>query len=805
MYIDTESAADTDQASGHPFSGYYLPYPDSEYEGLVSTITHVAPILNWIYVDKETYEVKYGVRDIAQPHITGPFDCTRQDRRLTFEDWEGFVAVEEHPMVWSLYFDRDDNGLKGKIPKSTKALEVVLTRQERKKMKEDAKQPTVTDKEKAEQAGDHQTTYTQGAAVEKMEFETSPTQDAVQSPVKSAADLAKLKIGETGPSSISSDHIEGTVSSPTEPWGAASMWSNQEQQAISGASHLAPFTPSSSIYGDDDSAPTADRGRPEEATPRRTAYRNPYVEDEAIEASNLIPRPPAYEQEAQPLGYDTVQRPANCSELPGCNQQESSDAKVGAEEEGDQEKTETKKANGEASKQFEQALTAEAATTPVQILECEPAIAAQYDELAHNPPTTAVDTPHTFLFSIGTDSAAEDEFPHIFNKETLLDASRADQKTSPTLGLQSPHPVHDPATDAAGSALDHAETSPISDSHIEKDTLKKSEAVEEPIAAEGQASEDELKNSVEPSINASADEDDHEISAYLHVDEEAPAAPAQTPQQDEPPAITLKLDHDDLQNKIRNEPPGAALDPHEQNQDAPKTPELAHPEVHPTIENLPAWAALPDPYWDAAADTPRRFQRPRGAHSPPRGLEVRNFSRPQQVDEPVTLERGEAKPQSSPVAETLRNRSFREESAPPVTTSRDPYPVEDDPTSTDTSLVDTSFTAPSPYNPDNGAYAGDAAIEKASTTMRLGQQGTPSPEPKSNQSSITLGEPALEGTQGNDQGSAISEVHEGKGTNGVTQEPTSSTVRPKPSWRQSLTTRLKVSRESVLRRSKSSS
>ncbi|GME57175.1 hypothetical protein GTA08_BOTSDO09442 [Neofusicoccum parvum] len=164
LYIDVGNTSESDESAGHPFAGYYLPYPDSEYEGLVSTITHVAPILNWIYIDKDTYEVKYGVRDNAQPHLTGPFDCTRQDRRLTFEDWEGFVAVEETPTIWSLYFDRDDNGLKGKVERSKKVLEVVLTRQERKKEKEEAQQPKVTDKEKHEQAGDHQAAYIQGAS-----------------------------------------------------------------------------------------------------------------------------------------------------------------------------------------------------------------------------------------------------------------------------------------------------------------------------------------------------------------------------------------------------------------------------------------------------------------------------------------------------------------------------------------------------------------------------------------------------------------------------------------------------------------
>ncbi|KAI4591546.1 hypothetical protein KJ359_013212 [Pestalotiopsis sp. 9143b] len=104
-------------------------------KGIVSTITHVAPILNWIYIDKDTYELKYGVRDFAQPNLTGPFDCTRQDRRMTFEGWEGFVAVEETPEVWALYFDRDDDGLRSKFPASTRVLEIELTRREKKVQK----------------------------------------------------------------------------------------------------------------------------------------------------------------------------------------------------------------------------------------------------------------------------------------------------------------------------------------------------------------------------------------------------------------------------------------------------------------------------------------------------------------------------------------------------------------------------------------------------------------------------------------------------------------------------------------------
>ncbi|KAH7320180.1 hypothetical protein B0I35DRAFT_230576 [Stachybotrys elegans] len=146
--VPTSDAEGQDSVvSGHPFAGYFLPYPDSQYEGIVSTICEDPPILNWIYVDKDTYEVKYGLRVDAQQHITGPFDCTSQDRRMTLEGWEGFVAVEEYPGIWALYFDRDDNGLRSKVALGTRVLEIELTRREKKepKPKPDPNQPQTLD------------------------------------------------------------------------------------------------------------------------------------------------------------------------------------------------------------------------------------------------------------------------------------------------------------------------------------------------------------------------------------------------------------------------------------------------------------------------------------------------------------------------------------------------------------------------------------------------------------------------------------------------------------------------------------
>jgi hypothetical protein len=134
LYIEAEQ--DSELPSSHPFAGYYLPYPDEKFEGLVSTISDKPPVLNWIYVDTETFEVKYGVRANAQQNLHGPFDCTRQDRRLTFDGWEGFCAVEVKPSRWALYFDHNDNGLQGKVPISTRILEIELSRSDKRLRKQ---------------------------------------------------------------------------------------------------------------------------------------------------------------------------------------------------------------------------------------------------------------------------------------------------------------------------------------------------------------------------------------------------------------------------------------------------------------------------------------------------------------------------------------------------------------------------------------------------------------------------------------------------------------------------------------------
>lgn len=116
---------------------FYIAYPDDEREktlGLVSRISDDPPMLNWLYVDKDTLEVKYGNRSQSRAHHVGNWDWTTSDGKSTnmegqdvaegddgvgivFESFEGFVAVEEEDGEWALYFDRNDDGLKSQDEK----------------------------------------------------------------------------------------------------------------------------------------------------------------------------------------------------------------------------------------------------------------------------------------------------------------------------------------------------------------------------------------------------------------------------------------------------------------------------------------------------------------------------------------------------------------------------------------------------------------------------------------------------------------------------------------------------------------
>ena len=95
--------------------------------GLVSTIRQDPPELNWIYVDKDTLELKYGNKSQSIPHIVGTWDWTGDMKGLTLEGWEGFAALEESSGIWALYYDRDDDGLEV-VRRGRRVVECILER-----------------------------------------------------------------------------------------------------------------------------------------------------------------------------------------------------------------------------------------------------------------------------------------------------------------------------------------------------------------------------------------------------------------------------------------------------------------------------------------------------------------------------------------------------------------------------------------------------------------------------------------------------------------------------------------------------
>ncbi|TFK22927.1 hypothetical protein FA15DRAFT_688143 [Coprinopsis marcescibilis] len=112
LYLDGADPNYRIFSDGHPFSGFYLDYPAGKKPmGLVSTISREPPELNWIYADRSDGCVKYGNKSASINHIHGAWDWTPDKTRLTLEEWEGFVAVEESPGVFFLAYDQNDDHL----------------------------------------------------------------------------------------------------------------------------------------------------------------------------------------------------------------------------------------------------------------------------------------------------------------------------------------------------------------------------------------------------------------------------------------------------------------------------------------------------------------------------------------------------------------------------------------------------------------------------------------------------------------------------------------------------------------------
>ncbi|KAL2853379.1 VPS28-domain-containing protein [Aspergillus pseudoustus] len=120
VYIDDPDSTNR-KAEAHAGQAFYIDYPEPDHMkhlkrglGLVTTIQDNPPMLNWIYADKETHEVKYGNRTQSCEHIPGPWDWREDDETtITLErPSRGFYAVKEEDGSWAVYFDRDRDELR---------------------------------------------------------------------------------------------------------------------------------------------------------------------------------------------------------------------------------------------------------------------------------------------------------------------------------------------------------------------------------------------------------------------------------------------------------------------------------------------------------------------------------------------------------------------------------------------------------------------------------------------------------------------------------------------------------------------
>lgn len=97
---------------------FYIEYPELEETkhlkrglGLPTYVSANPPLLNWIYADKDTHELRYGNRTQSVEHVVGPWDWTEDEKTLLLEEKDAFYAVEEEEGLWALYYDREGDEL----------------------------------------------------------------------------------------------------------------------------------------------------------------------------------------------------------------------------------------------------------------------------------------------------------------------------------------------------------------------------------------------------------------------------------------------------------------------------------------------------------------------------------------------------------------------------------------------------------------------------------------------------------------------------------------------------------------------
>lgn len=198
---------DAQTDTGHPFEGFYIEYPDPDRPrplplGLVSTISKEPPMLNWIYVDKDTREVKYGNRTQSRAHIVGSWGWDAGEEGgaggLTLEGGEGAVAVETDD-GWEIRWEDEDRniGVKGSL-KLTVSLERKMLEPKEEDKPVDARTTTVEDDKQARRTNTNiELTNTTFQRSKKATGEPERVDKAVKKGAKENHSAPKLEIRGT--------------------------------------------------------------------------------------------------------------------------------------------------------------------------------------------------------------------------------------------------------------------------------------------------------------------------------------------------------------------------------------------------------------------------------------------------------------------------------------------------------------------------------------------------------------------------------------------------------------------------------
>lgn len=128
-----EKEAMNPSEEGYVAEAFYIEYPDQERKpapvGLVSQTRAEPPLLNWIYIDKTTAELKYGNKSQSIEHDVGPWDWSEDETEITFKKRQMFIAVKDtKTKKWQLYYDVDKDGLSKYVPAATSKVYVTLVR-----------------------------------------------------------------------------------------------------------------------------------------------------------------------------------------------------------------------------------------------------------------------------------------------------------------------------------------------------------------------------------------------------------------------------------------------------------------------------------------------------------------------------------------------------------------------------------------------------------------------------------------------------------------------------------------------------